>query len=338
VLGNDTGTGLTVTGVVTLPHHGTVSMHPDGSFGYTPDAGFSGQDTFRYVATDSHGQVSNPGTVTISVVPIAMPRTFSTTAGHARVVAAPGVLKGAKGFGSLSAAVVSGPSHGSLTLNGNGSFTYTPQAGFSGIDTFTYSVTDGHSAVSQPATITIDVSPVAVKDSRKMKAGSTLNVTAPGVLGNDIGTGLHAVLDTGTSNGTLTLNSDGSFSYTPNSSFSGKDAFTYSAVDSSSLVSAPATVTITISPVAVPDSYVTARDVPLVETPVTGILANDIGAGLTLGSVTATPTHGSLTISSDGSFTYTPNAGYVGSDFFRYTCRDSSGNLSAPATVTISIT
>jgi hypothetical protein len=138
--------------------------------------------------------------------------------------------------------------------------------------------------------------------------------------------------------GALTLNSDGSLSYTPASGFSGLDSFTYKAIDSSSLASAPVTVTIMVAPVAVADSYVTAHDTPLVVSAGSGVLANDIGTGLTLGSATALPTHGTLTISSDGSFTYTPNSGFVGVDTFKYTCRDSSGNLSSPVTVTISVT
>ena len=337
VLGNDTGTGLVVTGTPLNPHHGALTLRGNGSFTYIPDAGFSGQDSFTYSVTDSQGQVSN-AVVTVSVLPVGAARTYTTTANHPRTVAAPGVLKGAKGFSSLSAAVVSGPSHGTLTLNPNGSFTYTPAAGFSGIDTFTYSVTDAHGAVSLPATITIDVVPVAVKDSYKTKANSSLHPAVPGVLGNDIGIGLHTSLVSGPANGTLTLNPDGSFTYIPTPGSSGKDSFTYSAVDSSSLASAPVTVSITILPVAVADSYVTSSNVPLIETAGSGVLANDIGTTLVLGSLTSAPIHGSLTISSDGSFTYVPEAGYVGSDSFKYTCRDASGNLSAPVTVTISIT
>jgi hypothetical protein len=337
VLANDTGSGITVTSITTLPQHGSLTMQPNGSFTYVPAAGFTGNDSFKYSITDSHGTASSPGLVTIAVIPTAAAHSYTTTAGHTRSVAAPGVLSGGRGVGSLGASPVSPPSHGSLTLNANGSFTYVPQAGFSGIDSFTYRITDSNGMQSLPATVTINVLPVALNDKYRAKAGSTLSVAAPGVLGNDIGTGLQASLVSGPTHGVLTLNSDGSLSYTPAAGFSGIDSFTYKAVDSSSLASAAAMVTITVFPVAVADSYVTPRDVPLVVSAGSGVLANDLGTGLTLGSVTALPTHGSLTISSDGSFTYTPNFGYVGSDSFKYTCRDSAGNLSAPATVTISV-
>ncbi|MFZ5998022.1 MAG: Ig-like domain-containing protein [Nitrospirota bacterium] len=88
--------------------------------------------------------------------------------------------------------------------------------------------------------------PVAGNDSYSTNANTALNVPAPGVLGNDTGTGLSAVLVTNVVNGTLTLNADGSFTYTPNMGFSGTDSFTYRAV-SGIQTSAPATVTIAVT-------------------------------------------------------------------------------------------
>jgi VCBS repeat-containing protein len=127
----------------------------------------------------------------------------------------------------LTAVLDTGPSDGTLTLSLDGSFSYTPNVDFAGVDTFTYHANDG-TLDSNVATVTITVNgvndaPVAVDDPGYVTTEDvSLNEAAPGVLGNDTdvdGDPLTAVLDTGPSNGTLTLNLDGSFSYTPNVDF-----------------------------------------------------------------------------------------------------------------------
>jgi len=88
---------------------------------------------------------------------------------------------------------------------------------------------------------------VANNDSYSVASGSVLTVAAPGVLGNDAGGNgpLSAVLVSGTGNGTLSLNSNGGFTYTPTNSLGGTDTFTYRATDGQSN-STPATVTISV--------------------------------------------------------------------------------------------
>src|SRR5204862_128465 len=113
------------------------------------------------------------------------------------------------------ALLVAGPSHGTLTLNSNGSLTYAPAADYFGTDTFTYRASDG-SLQSNAATVTITVNPVndapvATNDAYSTNEDTTLTVGAPGVLGNDTdvdSTTLTASLVSGPAHGTLTLNSD----------------------------------------------------------------------------------------------------------------------------------
>ena len=129
--------------------------------------------------------------------------------------------------------MVANPTHGTLTLNANGSFTYTPNANFNGSDSFTYKASDG-SAESNVATVTIAVAavndaPVATDDSYGTNEDGHAGI-APGVLTNDTdvdGDALTAGLASGPAHGTLTLNGDGSFSYTPAANFNGGDSFTY---------------------------------------------------------------------------------------------------------------
>ena len=156
--------------------------------------------------------------------PVAAGDAYSTAEDTVLTVAAPGVLGNDSDPDGdpLTAVLVSGPSHGSLTLNANGSFTYTPAADFAGSDSFTYRASDG-TADSNVATVTITVTavndaPVAADDAYSTAEDTALTVRRAGVLGNDSdpdGDPLTAVLVSGPSHGTLTLNADGSFTYTP---------------------------------------------------------------------------------------------------------------------------
>jgi VCBS repeat-containing protein len=184
-------------------------------------------------------------------------------------VAAPGVLGNDTDpdGDALTAAIVSGPTRGTLALNGNGSFTYTPQANFNGSDSFTYRASDGKGG-SATATAAITVTPVsdapvAAANTYTVQLNTTLAVAAPGVLGNDTdadGNTLTAVLVATTSQGTLSLAANGSFTYTPSTDFTGTDTFTYRASDGT-LQSGVTTVTLNVSgptfmPVA--DAYVSS--------------------------------------------------------------------------------
>src|SRR5262249_47853902 len=184
----------------------------------------------------------------------------------------------------LSAVLVSGPSHGTLALDPAGQFIYTPDPNFSGTDSFTYKATDG-TAESNAAMVTINVTPVndapsAAPDSYTINEDETLAVAAAGVLANDSdveGDALSAVLVSGPAHGTLSLNADGSFDYTPNADFNGIDSFTYNANDG--LANGLATVTITVNavndaPVAQDDSFAVDEDA-LLNISAVGVLAND---------------------------------------------------------------
>src|SRR5207253_2885071 len=119
-------------------------------------------------------------------------------------------------------------------LSSNGSFTYTPAANYNGPDSFTYKANDG-TANSNVATVSITVNPVndapvAVNDSYSTNQNAMLTVAAPGVQANDSdvdSTTLTSVLVAGPSHGTVTLNANGSFTYTPSNNYVGPDSFTY---------------------------------------------------------------------------------------------------------------
>lgn len=356
VLGNDydvDGDALTAV-MVSEPEHGSLSLQPDGSFAYTPFHDYFGPDSFSYQAHD--GVLgSNTATVSITVSPIDDPPVatddlYTVMEDHVLTVSAPGVLGNDTDVDGdpLEAQLRSAPAHGSLILASDGSFAYTPHPNFFGIDTFTYRAFDGY-LQSNDTTVTITVEsvndpPVAVGDSYTTSEDTTLVVNEPGVLGNDTdieGDTLFAHVVSGTSHGTLTLNGDGSFSYTPHLNYYGPDSFTYMAYDGTDY-SGIATVSLTISPVndsplAGNDFYAVAED-GLLNVTAPGLLLNDFdidGDPLTAHLVSGT-SHGALILNTDGSFTYTPAQNFHGSDTFTYRAYDGQA-YSAEATVTITI-
>src|SRR5262249_24752844 len=153
-------------------------------------------------------------------------------------------------------ATVAGPAHGTLVLNGDGSFTYTPDNRYSGPDSFSYQINDHASAnnLSNVAIVSLTVistneAPVANGDVFATDLNTPLTVAGPGVLGNDSdpdSDSLTAQLVSTVAHGSLVFNADGSFTYTPLSSFTGTDRFVYRADDGQSLnnLSNPATVTL----------------------------------------------------------------------------------------------
>jgi hypothetical protein len=198
------------------------------------------------------------GILIINAAPVAVADAYSIDEDGTLSVAAPAVLgndSDANGD-ALTALLVSSTSNATLQLNADGSFTYVPALDFSGIDGFTYRVSDGN-ASSNAVSVTITVNPVndapvGVAETYKTDEDTPLSVSAPGVLGNDtdvdVGQTLQAVLVIGPSHGTLTLNANGSLSYVPAIDYNGNDAFTYQASDGIAM-SAPVTVAIHVKAV-----------------------------------------------------------------------------------------
>lgn len=223
---------------------------------------------------------------------------------------------------TLTFHAVIGPFQGSV-VGTSGEFTYTPNEAYSGPDAFQFYANDACHDSPTTAQITITVNPindppVAVDDGPYVvNEDGLLSVGInTGVLDNDSdedSASFTAVLNQDVANGTLNLDADGSFTYTPDPNFSGADSFTYYALDDGSLSSNIATATITVNPLndaptAVADAYTTNEDVPLV-VGTSGVLVNDSdpdpGALLTAVLQTGV-SNGSLSLSSNGNFTYTP--------------------------------
>src|SRR5207248_1159550 len=149
--------------------HGTLTLNQaTGGFTYTPSANFWGSDSFTYKAVDSRGAESGVATVSLTVnevndAPVAVNDSATTnedTAVNGNVLtndSDPDNTDGIPGNeDTLQAALVSGPSHGTLTLDAqSGAFTYTPSANFWGSDSFTYKAVDSRGAESGLATVSL---------------------------------------------------------------------------------------------------------------------------------------------------------------------------------------
>jgi VCBS repeat-containing protein len=263
VLANDSdpdGDPLTVTNV-TDSSHGSAVINPDQTVTYTPELGFIGTDAFSYTISDGRGGTDTADVaVTINPVnhaPAAVNDTATTNEDTAVTIAVLANDTDPDPGDTLTVASVTQPANGSVTNNG-ADVTYTPKANFNGTDPFTYTVSDGNGGTAT-ATVTVTVNPVndppvAVADAYGVDQDKTLTVAAPGVLANDTdgdSAVLTAILVSNPSNGTVTLNANGSFTYTPKAGFSGTDTFTYKANDGAA-DSNTATVTITVNATAAP--------------------------------------------------------------------------------------
>lgn len=159
----DADGGTLIAVLVSGTTAGTLNLNPNGGFSYTPNAGFAGSDSFSYRASDGILQ-SSIATVTLTVTsgnspPVAANDSYATPAGSTLTIPSPGVLSNDTDSdgNSISAMFVSAPANGSLTLNPNGAFSYVPNSGFTGSDSFTYQASDGV-LQSNTATVTLTVS------------------------------------------------------------------------------------------------------------------------------------------------------------------------------------
>ncbi|MBC7128620.1 MAG: tandem-95 repeat protein [Thermoplasmatales archaeon] len=459
ILGNDyDADGDTLTAVsVSNPTHGSLTFNSNGSFLYTPNSNYYGTDSFTYKAYDGFGY-SNIATVYITInsindAPVANDDYASMEEDNSIIISVLSNDYDIDGtINESSLRIIQNASHGNITVNSNGTVTYTPEENYYGNDSFKYRFMDNGNTWSNTANVYINISPVNDKptaylispennsvnininatlavhlidiDSNSMsvkfygrKLGNStwqflgintdvandsntsliwynlqynttyewyvvandsiaenssdiwrfttqaintppvanddsystdediaLTVNTPGVLENDNdidGDNLTAILVSNPNHGTVVLNSNSSFTYTPNSNYHGTDSFTYKAYDGIAY-SNIATVYITINsvndaPVANDDYASTDEDTPVL----INLSANDydIDGNINLTSITITqsPSHGSVNVHSNGTVTYTPSLNYYGSDSFKYKAKDNDGADSNIATVTITI-
>src|SRR6185437_9534302 len=235
--------GNPLTGsVITQPTHGTLTQNANGTYTYTPNQYYYGSDSLNFTLSDGL-LTSQEATLSITVAKVEIAPTLADSSAtlnegssaNLNLLASATDVNG----DPVTAAIVTPPTHGTVTHNSDGTWTYTPSQHFFGTDTFTYEVSDG-TAESNVATVTLNVTqvihaPVAANDSVQTVSGTPVDIA---VLANDVdvdGNPLTPIIVSSTSNGTLTVNADGTIRYTPNSGFIGTDQFTYQDNDGNGL-------------------------------------------------------------------------------------------------------
>ena len=342
--------GQTVT---IQPQHGSVVVAANGGFTYTPAAGYFGPDSFTYTVTD--GSLSSLGTADILVQdagPIVVPHNFTALQGTALVVTgAEGILANDidPDGDPLSFTLFSTTSLGTLALQADGGFTYTTAASAFGTDHFGYYVSDGTQSVYTQATIYVNEpgidggygsEAVASPDAYMTRPGVAITRNAAdGVLANDAqAEGLPFQLYSWSYTGpnTFVLQNDGSFVFTPSPGFVGTDTATYTDFAGGGYFSTTVTFyVVNTPPTALNDTYALHAGQPFSGHrrgracwPTTSMPT------ATRSRSPATPSRATALSSpsaADGSFTYTPAAGFVGTDSFTYTDTDGYTMFYAPA-------
>lgn len=330
---SETNPGPVTWTILTQPANGVLSgTAPD--LVYSPNLDFYGMDSFAFLVND--GLVdSEPGTITINVTnindaPMAVDDFYWTDFETVlNVSALEGVLANDNDpdpTDNIILELVQTTANGLLVLNQDGSFDYTPNAGYRGIDTFVYRFFGMPTIQSEwfdEATVYITVNdvPVALDQSLETAEDTPLAVTLTGdfLLPGDVVWTIVTQPEHGTLSG---VGPD--LVYTPELNWYGSDAFTFT-VNDGLQDSNVATVSITVQPIndapsAVDDYYVTTLDTQL-DIPAPGVLANDVELDPTdilYADLFEGPQHGTVVLNQDGSFTYTPNAGFYGADSFSY--------------------
>ncbi len=354
VRGNDVdpnGDALTVA-LVTAPAHGSLVLNADGTGRYTPAGGFAGTDSFTYRVSDGRGG-TDTATVTIVVngAPVAADDAAPTAPGAAVTVPVLGNDTDPDGD-PLTVTSATDPAHGSAVVNADGTLTYTPDAGWAGPDTVTYTVTDGR--LTDTATLTVttaNAAPVAGADTASTPTNTAL--TGFDVLANDSDPNVTAgvpgqvlvVVDASADHGAeVDVEADGTLTVTPATGYAGTVTVTYTLSDSAG-GSVTGTLTLTVdnaAPSAVADGPVST---PTNGSVLIDVLANDTDANtgdtLTIdGDSLTAPVdadgHPAGTVEiEDGRIRYTPPPGFTGGVSFEYDVTDGASASTTTVVVVV---
>jgi gliding motility-associated-like protein len=334
------GDALTFT-VTTPPVHGTVVVNPDGTYTYTPANNYSGTDVFTVTVSDGKG-----GTTTVTINVTVNPTNVAPVASAPAIVTnkntpVNGTITASDVDGdALTFTVTTAPAHGTVVVNPDGTYTYTPANNYSGTDVFTVTVSDGKGGTTT-VTINVTVNPTNVAPVASAPAVTTNEDTPVNgtITATDAdGDPLTFTVTTPPAHGTVVINPDGTYTYTPTPNYNGPDTFTVTVSDGKGGTTT-VTVLVTVTPVNdAPVATAPAITTPQ-NTPVNGaIAASDIDGDALTFTVTTPPAHGTVTVNANGTYTYTPAAGYVGNDTFTVTVSDGKGGtttVTIPVTVTL---
>lgn len=349
VVANDTDPGLDAVRITSVsnPPHGSAFVYSPGVIRYTPDANYTGSDSFTYTLTDEDGASDN-ATVNVTVTtvngpPNAEPDSITVALNTPRTFD-PRSNDSDPDGNALTITGKTNGSHGTVTFTST-SVTYTPTTGYTGSDNFTYTISDGAGGTDTAYVVVLvrtNSAPDAVNDTLSAVL-NTASVFDPRVNDTDADNELLAITAASTpSHGTASVTNNGTrITYTPTTGYTGSDSFTYTIADGAGATDT-ATVSVTVSgsnspPDAVNDTLEATGPFGQSAVGSTDVLANDSdpnGQALTIISTT-NGTKGTTGFVG-GVITYTTNTGSsVGTDSFTYTISDGAGGTD---TATVSVT
>jgi hypothetical protein len=332
-----------VARAATQPDHGALELASNGTFSYAAAQDYHGPDSFQYRACerDRKSVCSRPVSVSLTVAsvndaPGTANDSYATEEDAPLTVAAPGLLGNDRDVegSDLTARIDREPGQGNLSLDPDGSFTYTPAADWIGDASFSYTVSDGEST-SSPAEVRISVRAANDPPDARDDRASTPEDTAAriSVLANDTDPDPDATLSVSShgqpEHGTVRCEGS-SCEYLPAADYHGSDAFTYETSDGQATDTA--TVEVQVDAVDDPplvriDAYTARGNATTIVDAPGGVLANDHdvdGDALTVVTYNQ-PRHGQLTLRSDGSFTFRPERDFTGTTSFTYGVSDGAG-------------
>ncbi|HVX16168.1 MAG TPA: Ig-like domain-containing protein [Pirellulales bacterium] len=341
---------LTIT---SQPADGTLSVNPQtGQVVYTPNFNFHGIDTFTYTVHDNNtnagtGVTSRTATVTIDVgavnqAPVAKNIVTATNLGTPVTIDIPANVTDTSGTVlPSSVTIVSQPTFGTVSVNAStGIATYTPGPNFSSSDSFEYTVGDNNGLTSNVATVTINLSQLAPVASSFTQPNANENVTQQvNVLGHVTGSVNPATVAVVTAplHGTVAVDPvTGLINYTPQANFFGNDSFTYTVANFQGTVSNIALVSLTVLsqgiPVALNHEFVLVPGSSVIQ----GVSALDdpSNTGALITTLVTQAQFGTVSLNTNGTFTYTPGANFPGIDQFNYRVSNGVANSNV-ATITL---
>lgn len=337
----DTDSGTFAVTILTQPTHGTLTdcAIPLNGCTYTPGAAYSGPDSFTWRVSDGTSS-SNPATISIDVLPNAVPVASDTSVEIRERTSAPLSLPGYDPESATSTfAVLTPPSHGSLTSCATGQCTYTPTGSFVGLDSFTWRLSAG-GGTSRTATMTIHVNPNNAP--RVFGQYAEINEDTATSIGLSWTDDFYYDTPTFTvvsqpSHGTLTDCSTGGGGcvYTPALDYRGPDSFTWKVSDGLD-ESGVATYSLFVVPISTPVAINTTATVRQDRTTAVPLSWSSLSGNPTSITVLSAPAHGSVSCDVSSSYcTYSPTTGYTGADSFTWRLNDGFADSN---TATVSIT
>ncbi|TMQ06211.1 MAG: tandem-95 repeat protein, partial [Deltaproteobacteria bacterium] len=325
VVANDAdidGDALAITSL-TPPAHGAAFAVDGHRVLYVPAANYHGPDALSYTISDGNGGQATAQLV-LDVV---------------SVNDAPVAVADAASLDEDTSATIDVVANDS-DVDGDHQVSYTPAANYNGADSFSYTIDDGHGAQAT-ATVAITIAPVNDPPVAADDAAATDEDTqlAIDVAANDSdvdGDTLTVASVTQPAHGTAAIADGHHVTYTPAANYNGSDAFQYTIGDGNG---AQATATVAIAIAAVNDPPVAAAGVVSTfdDTPATATLAaSDVDGDAVTLAIATPPAHGTLGPIAGNHVTYTPAAGFAGSDVFTFTASDGQAS-SAPAAILVTV-